>query len=223
MLLNCEGVNKVHKERVYACLPYLPRDLVYAHILPRCSIDTRRAFGIPPRRLALQHPYSDLLASESESESESKSEFTTVLRLRYLCPQPQPNLGGHIAMVPLHRVAGWRNKSTGTAHLNLMIYYDFGGYRKYRADRDAINVRVTRIDYRLDAVDPADPMLPMYRLIGIREPIARFWIRPRQVTKIDAIDAIDVIMDIATWLADISQESPDPCSSHEDEEASVTR
>jgi hypothetical protein len=138
----------------------LPQDILYTHILPKCDIDTRLAFKLPPSRLCLQS-YETGYCHET-------------LRRRY-APDPTQQVDGeHNVLIPMHTIAGWHDINARPMHwhrqamVNLSIHYNFAGYRRNKAFDDSIQITVIRIDYR----DPS-------KAPPISETVATLWIRPR--------------------------------------------
>jgi len=77
-------------------LPVLPLDVVYVHILPKCNIDTRLAFGIRPARLNLQFYET--------------GDFAASLKRRFKISNVDHYDSGIFVQVPLHTIDGWLDK-----------------------------------------------------------------------------------------------------------------
>ena len=132
-------------------LPVLPLDVVYVHILPKCNIDTRLAFGIRPARLNLQFYET--------------GDFAASLKRRFTISNVDQYNNGICVQVPIHTIDGWLDKETQKhAMVNLWIHYDFKWYRACAAD--SIRITVARKDYR----EPNKTS----------ELVARMWVKPRQ-------------------------------------------
>jgi len=132
-------------------LPVLPLDVVYVHILPKCNIDTRLAFGIRPARLNLQFYET--------------GDFAASLKRRFKISNVDHYDSGIFVQVPLHTIDGWLDKETQKhAMVNLWIHYDFKWYKACAAD--SIRITVARKDYR----EPDKTS----------ELVARMWVKPRK-------------------------------------------
>jgi hypothetical protein len=136
----------------------LPNDVLFENILPFCDIDTRLALKIKPRRLSL-----------ARFET---GDFFKAMQLRY-APNPFDGIKGvNYVMIPMHTIAGWDPESANDdikfANVNLIIHYDFNGYRKNAKDRASIQILVHRLDKQTLDCD------------GYPEShcVANFWIRP---------------------------------------------
>jgi hypothetical protein len=119
------------------CWRALPKDIIFSHILPKCDIDTRLAFKIPPSKMCSQRYKS--------------SDFVETLRHRYAPDRIQQAMGVQYVLIPLHTIAGWYDNSdeeSRHAMVNLGIFYDFAGYRRNKIYKDSIQITVICIDYR---------------------------------------------------------------------------
>jgi hypothetical protein len=127
------------------------------HVLPKCDIDTRLAFGIEPNRITL--------------EPSVKEAFTDMLERRL-----DPSIYSHRDMRGVHSVVFPLYKlKPGVTHLPsprtgvmMEIQYDFDGRMRDRHQKDSIHVWVSRDDYAY-TIDEIELFT---------QDVARFWIHP---------------------------------------------
>jgi hypothetical protein len=124
----------------------LPLDIVLQHILPKCDIDTRRAFKIKPRKMDLK-PFKT-------------GSFDASMKLRYV-PNPfESQCNMQYVYIPMPTIAGWstweRNENDNFpirfATVNLSIWYNWGRFMKEKEDWDTMKITVSRIDQRDNSV-----------------------------------------------------------------------
>ena len=128
---------------------YIPYDIVLAHILPKCSIDTRLAFGIRPSKI-------DLTPFETGSLGESfRDRYNPkITRVQFVkdihhvnvplwpCVKSSDPPYCHPHLQPLCKCP---------VRLNIMYAYNRAQSRRVT---DSIRIRVTKTDVRINGIFP---------------------------------------------------------------------
>ena len=143
-----------------SCWQHLPEDIVFIHVLPKCDIDTRLAFGIEPNRITL--------------EPSVKEAFTDMLERRL-----DPSIywlrdfkGVHSVVFPLYKLKPGEPWERGTG-VEMEIQYDFDGRMRDRHQKDSIHVSVSRCDYAYYRDCYTSDEIELFI-----QDVARFWIHP---------------------------------------------
>lgn len=147
-----------------SCWQHLPEDIVFIHVLPKCDIDTRLAFGIEPNRITL--------------EPSVKEAFTDMLERRL-----DPSIywhrdfkGVHSVVFPLYKLKPGEPWERWTG-VEMEIQYDFDGRMRDRHQKDSIHISVSRKDYAY-ALDSRRDCYTSDEIELFIQDVARFWIHP---------------------------------------------
>lgn len=148
-----------------SCWQHLPGDIVFVHILSKCDVDTRLAFGIEPNRITL--------------EPSVKEAFTDMLERRL-----DPSIywhrdfkGVHSVVFPLYKLKPGEPWERGTG-VEMFVQYDFDGMLRNISEKDSIHVFVSRCDYAY-ALDSHRDYYTPDEIELFTQDVASFWIHPR--------------------------------------------